>query len=131
MSLRPRMRRLPPVVFILLAGFGTFMMLVALAIVPDRGDDFRRLYASARTWAQGVNPYAIMIADTPNLNHPLWLPLFRVFSLGSEHAGFIAWSVMSLAILFACILAISRNARIAPLDLAALVLASTGTFLVF
>src|SRR5262245_30060957 len=99
MSLGARMRRFPPLVFILLAGFGTFMTLAALAIVPDRGDDFHRLYLSARTWAQGGNPFAIMVADTPNLNHPLWLPLFRVFSLGSEQVGFIVWSITSLAIL--------------------------------
>src|SRR5262245_45008982 len=122
MSSRPPMRRLPPAVFILLAGFATFTTMAALAIVPDRGDDFQRFYLSARIWAQGGNPFSIMIADTPNLNHPLWLPLFRVYSLGSEHLGFIVWSVTSLAILAACIPAISRNARIAPLDLVALFL---------
>jgi hypothetical protein len=57
------------------------------------------------------------------------LPFLRLFSLGSEHAGFIAWSLSSLVLLVACVPAISRHARIAPLDLLAILLSSTGTFL--
>src|SRR5262245_21626603 len=129
MSTNRPMRRLPPVAFILLAGLATYGTLGALALVPDRGDDFQRLYASAKAWAHGGNPYAIMIADTPNLNHPLLLPLFWVFSVGSEHSEFIAWSIASLLLLAACVPIISRCARVVPIDLVALILASTGAFL--
>lgn len=123
------LRRLPRAAFIPLVGLATYATLGALALVPDRGDDFQRLYVSATSWAQGGNPYAIVIADTPNLNHPLLLPFLWLFALGSEHAGFIAWSITSLALLAACIPAISRHAKIVPLDLVAVILASTGTFL--
>src|SRR5262245_19631406 len=84
------MRRLPPPAFILLAGLGTYTTLGAVALVLDRGNDFQRLYLSARVWAQGGHPYAVMVADTPNLNHPILLPFLWLFTLASEHTGFIA-----------------------------------------
>src|SRR5215210_2025933 len=124
-----QLRRLPRAAFIPLVGLATYATVGALALVPDRGDDFQRLYQSAAAWAEGGNPYAIVIADTPNLNHPLLLPFLRLFTFGSEHAGFIAWSITSLALLGACIPAISRHARVVHLDLIALILAPTATFL--
>lgn len=123
------MRRLPRAAFIPLVALATYATLGAVALVPDRGDDFQRLYVSATSWAHGGNPYTIVIADTPNLNHPLLLPLLWFFTFGSEQAGFVAWSIASLVLLAACIPAISRHARLVPLDLVALILASTGTFL--
>jgi hypothetical protein len=60
MSSKSVMRRLPPAAFILLAGLGTYTTLGALALVVDRGDDFQRLYLSARTWADGGNPASIL-----------------------------------------------------------------------
>jgi Glycosyltransferase family 87 len=122
-------RRLPRAAFVPLVALATYVTVGAIALVPDRGDDFQRLYVSATSWAHGGNPYAIVIADTPNLNHPLLLPLLWLFTVGSEHAGFIVWSVTSLVLFAACVPAISRHARIAPVDLMALILASTGSFL--
>ena len=122
------MRRLPRAAFIPLVALATYATLGAVALVPDRGDDFQRLYVSATSWAHGGNPYAIVIADTPNLNHPLLLPFLWLFTLGSEPAGFIAWSIVSLVLFAACVPAISRHARIVPLDLVVLILASTATF---
>lgn len=123
------MRRLPRAAFIPLVGLATCATVGALALVPDRGDDFQRLYLSATEWAHGRNPYTVAIADTPNLNHPLLLPFVWPFTLGSEHAGFLAWSVVSLLLFAACVPAISRRARIAPVDLVALILATTAAFL--
>jgi hypothetical protein len=125
----PVMRRLPRAIFVPLVALATYFTVGAVALVPDRGDDFQRLYVSATSWAHGGNPYEIVIADTPNLNHPLLLPFLWLFTFGSVHAGFIAWSVMSLVLFVACVPAISRHARIAPVDLMALLLASTGSFL--
>ena len=122
------MRRLPRAAYfplLLIAGYST---LGAVAIIKDRGDDFRRLYASAQAWGHGANPYAVVIADTPNLNAPILFPFLWLYTLGSEHAGFVAWTITSFVLLGACIPAISRHARIVPVDLVILILACTGTF---
>src|SRR5262245_26898239 len=121
-------QRLPRLAYVPLVVLAVYSVFGAVALVHDRGDDFRRFYASAAAWAEGRDPYGVVIADTPNLNHPLLLPLFWPFTLASEQAGFIAWTVISLALLAACIPPISRSARIAPLDVAVLILAHTGTF---
>ena len=125
------LRRLPVAAFVPLITLATYGTVGALLMVPDRGDDFQRLYVSALDWAHGTNPYAITIADTPNLNHPLLLPFLWLFTFGTPQAGFVAWSLMSLVLFAVCIPPISRRARLAPIDLAALLLASTGTFLAF
>ncbi len=68
-----RVCRGPPIIpLVVIAVYST---LGALALVHDRGDDFRRFYASAAEWAHGNNPYTVVINDTPNLNHPILLPL--------------------------------------------------------
>ena len=121
-------RRLPPVAFVLLVVLATYSTLGALALVQDRGDDFRRFYASAVAWGQGSNPYAVVIDDTPNLNHPLLLPLFWLFTFGSQQAGFVSWSIVSLALFALCVPTISRSARLAPADFVALTLALSATF---
>jgi hypothetical protein len=122
------MRRLPLAAFVPLVLIATYSTLGAVAMIPDRGDDFRRLYVSAVSWAHGGDPYAIRIADTPNLNAPILLPFLWLFTLGSEQAGFIAWTITSFVLLAVCIPAISRHARIDPLHLVILILACTGTF---
>src|SRR4029079_11188991 len=100
--MNPQSRRLPPATFLVLAGLATYVTIGALFLVPDRGDDFRRLYVSARSWAQGANPYTVMVDKTGNLNHPLLLPFFWLYTFGSEHAGFLAWSVTSLLLVVCC-----------------------------
>src|SRR6476660_2389592 len=102
------MRRLPRMAFIPLVVVAVYSTMDALALVYDRGDDFRRFYASAVAWAQGANPYTVVIDDTPNLNHPILLPLFWLFTLTTEHNGFILWNVCSMVLLAGCIPAISR-----------------------
>src|SRR5262245_32430661 len=123
------MHRLPRVAFIPLLLIATYSTLGALTLVHDRGDDFRRFYASAAGWAHGSNPYTVVIADTPNLNHPVLLPVLWLFTLMPEPTGFLVWSFCSLVLLAACAIAISRQIRLSPLDLAVLLLAPTGTFL--
>src|SRR5580765_8735353 len=105
------MRRLPRTAFIPLVVIAVYSTLGAVALVHDRGDDFRRFYASAAEWAHGNNPYTVLINDTPNLNHPILLPVLWLFTLTSQENGFAAWSVCSLALLVACVPAISRHAR--------------------
>ena len=122
------MRRLPLIAFIPLVVIATYSTIGAVALVQDRGDDFRRFYVSALAWTNGGNPYTL-IDDTPNLNHPVLLPFFWLFTLGSEHTGFIVWSIGSLALLMACLPVISRHARLAPIDAMAAILAATGTSL--
>ena len=122
------MRRLPRIAFIPFVVIATYSTLGALALARDRGDDFRRFYASAVAWAHGGNPYTL-IDDTPNLNHPILLPVMWLFTTVSEHTGFIVWSVCSLALLAACVPAISRHSRLAPPDFFVMILAATGTFL--
>src|SRR5215510_1756404 len=117
------LRRLPRAAYIPLVVLAVYSLLGAVALVQDRGDDFQRLYASAAAWAHGGDPYAVVIADTPNLNHPLLFPLLWVFTLGSEQTGFLAWTVVSLILFGACITFISRQARVVPLDLVVLLLA--------
>jgi hypothetical protein len=124
----PINRRLPRLAYVPLAILAIYCLFGTFALVHDRGDDFRRFYASADAWAHGGDPYGVVIADTPNLNHPLLLPLLWLFTLGSAQAGFVAWTLVSLALLAACIPTISRHARIVPLDLGILTLALTGTF---
>src|SRR5262249_38213645 len=89
---------------------------------------FRRFYASAQQWASGNNPYTLVIDQTPNLNHPLLLPVFWLFTLISESAGFIVWSACSLMLAAMCLRAISRRAAMSPFDLVVILLALTGTF---
>jgi hypothetical protein len=124
-------RRLPAPAFVLLVGLATYVTVGAILLVPDRGDDFRRFYLSSATWAHGGNPYDVMVDKTGNLNHPLLLPLFWLYTIGSERAGFLAWSITSLLLAVACIPSISRTARLAAVDVAALILASTGSYLGF
>ena len=131
MSLTRSQRRLPPVAFVVLAGLATYVTVGAILLVPDRGDDFRRLYLSAQTWAAGENPYTVMVDKTGNLNHPLLLPYLWLFTFASERAGFLVWSLTSLALVAACVPAISRHARVAPPDVVALILSSTGSYLGF
>jgi hypothetical protein len=88
----PVMRRLPRTAFIPLVVIAVYSTLGALALVHDRGDDFRRFYASAAEWAHGNNPYTVVINDTPNLNHPIFLPVLWLFTLMSPQNGFIAWT---------------------------------------
>jgi hypothetical protein len=123
------MRRLPRPAYIALVVIAVYSTVGALALVRDRGDDFRRFYASAAAWGHGGNPYTIVIDDTPNLNHPILLPVLWVFTLVSERLGFVAWSVCALAFLVACVPAIGRHARLAPLDVVVVILAATGTSL--
>src|SRR4029079_13198396 len=87
------------------------------------------LYASPAEWAHGGNPYTIVLNETPNLNHPVLLPLLWLFTLVSLSNGFVVWSVCSLALFAGCVPAIARAARLAPVDVVAAVLAATGTFL--
>jgi hypothetical protein len=122
------MRRLPRLAFIPLVVIATYSTLGALVLVHDRGDDFRRFYTSAVEWAHGGNPYAL-IDDTPNLNHPILLPVMRLFTMIPEPTGFIVWSICSLVLLVACAPSIGRSARLAPLDVIVTILAATGTFL--
>src|SRR5262245_12670301 len=122
------MRRLPRTAFIPLVVIATYSTLGALVLVHDRGDDFRRFYASAVEWARGGNPYTL-IDDTPNLNHPILLPVMRLFTMMSEPAGFIVWSICSLVLLVACAPSIGRSARLAPLDVVVTILAATATLL--
>jgi hypothetical protein len=106
----------------------TYSTVGALVLVRDRGDDFRRFYVSAQQWALGNNPYTLVIDQTGNLNHPLLLPVFWVFTRIPEPAGFVAWSACSLMLAAACVPAISRRADISRLDLVVILLALTGTF---
>src|SRR5262245_61602117 len=73
-------RRLPAPAFVVLVGLATYVTVGAVLLVPDRGDDFRRFYLSSTTWALGGNPYAVMVDKTGNLNHPLLLPLFWLYT---------------------------------------------------
>jgi hypothetical protein len=122
------MRRFPLTAFIPLLLIATLSTIGSVALVQDRGDDFRRFYVSALAWSHSGNPYTL-IDDTPNLNHPVLLPLFWLFTLRSEPAGFIVWSICSLALLAACMPVISRHARLAPIDAMAAILAAAGTSL--
>src|SRR6478672_11967406 len=112
-------RRIPVpalMVLIALAASGTIL---ALLFVPDRGDDFRRLYFSAANWGHGGDPYAIVIGDTPNLNHPVLLPMLWLFTLISPRQAYVVWTLLSLGLFVSCLPAISRAARMSPVDLLA------------
>jgi hypothetical protein len=122
-------RRIPVPALIVLMAFAASGTILALAYVPDRGDDFRRLYFSAVNWAHGGDPYAIVIGDTPNLNHPTLLPFLWLFTWMSPEHAFVVWSIMSLGLLLACVTEIGRIARVHAIELLALVLASGAGFL--
>src|SRR5262249_16260494 len=81
----------------MLAGLAAYVTLGAILLVPDRGDDFRRLYVAALAWAEGANPYAVRVDMTGNLNHPLLLPYFWLFTRGPFYAQFLFCTATSLA----------------------------------
>ncbi len=97
-----------------LAAYGTIL---ALGVCAGARRRFSTAVFFGGQLGSGGDPYAVVIGDTPNLNHPILLPVLWVFTLMSPPHAFIAWSVLSLGLLVACLPAISRIARIGELDL--------------
>jgi hypothetical protein len=120
-------RSLPLIAFVPLVVIAAYSTVGALAVVRDRGDDFGRFYLSAVAWAHGSNPYLVVINDTPNLNHPVLLPVFWLFTLLPQPTAFVVWSIFSLVLLAGCALAIHRHVGLAALDFGVVLLASAGT----
>ncbi len=119
--------RLPPLALCVAIPLALLDVAGALALIPDRGGDFQMIYNSTAAWAAGHAPYAVTGTPTTNLNHPvLWLVVWPFLQFSPINA-FIAWTLLSIALLAATAIWMAPVVGISAWETTILTLAATGT----